>query len=415
MLDQLTPRPVTSWIRVDPTLAGTLERSSRAIARLDQALDGHPLLPAFLYRVRLEAVRRQAAVDGLLIDPWHLAAVLEGLRLRMDHAMRIIDRGVIFDAARHALTLHQWLTVPDFDQEGEVQQAETALATPEARVSPLLSAALGVHAWLDRDGMRPPIRSALVRYWTRHRVFRTPVPLTGATALRAETPWAIDAWVPIFLTALADEADDARQMLLDMERAWFSARRAVARRRSNSRAAAAIDMLAAAPLISATSLATGLGMAVKNALELLTGFCADGITIEVTHRSKRRLFGLAGLAPLRDEISPPRRPEPGRGRGRPPTIRLEVEPEPASPPPPERPMTPIERRAIDYSELEQGMAHLEQVIRDTRRTLDVLAKGEVAAGTVFSQDVAPARGRSSPEMDTPPDPLPEDVRVGKNE
>jgi len=228
MLDQLTPRPVTSWIRVDPTLAGTLERTSRAIARLDQALDGHPLLPAFLYRARLEAVRRQAAVDGLLIDPWHLAAVLEGLRLRMDHAMRIIDRGLIFDAARHALTLHQWLTVPDFDQEGEVQQAETALATPEARISPLLSAALGVHAWLDRDGMRPPIRAALVRYWTRHRVFRAPVPLTGATALRAETPWTIDAWVPVFLTALADEADDARQMLLDMERAWFSARRAVA-------------------------------------------------------------------------------------------------------------------------------------------------------------------------------------------
>src|ERR1017187_982034 len=103
-------------------------------------------------------------------------------------------------------------------------------------------------------------------------------------------------------------------------------------------------MLSAAPLISATSLATGLGMAVKNALELLTGFCADGITIEVTHRSKRRLFGLAGLAPLRDEISPPRRPEPGRGRGRPPTIRSEVEePRLASPLPPERPMTRLEK------------------------------------------------------------------------
>jgi hypothetical protein len=414
MLDQLIHRPVTSWIRVDPALAGSLERASRAIARLDQALDGHPLLPAFLYRARLEAVRRQAAVDGQLIDPWHLAAVLEGLRLRMDHAMRIIDRGVIFDAARHALALHQWLTVPDFDQEGEVQQAEAALATPEAQISPLLSAALGVHAWLDRDGTRPPIRAALVRYWTRHRVFRAPVPLTGATALRAETPWAIDAWVPVFLTALADEADDARQMLLDMERAWFAARRAVSGRRSNSRAAIAIDMLAAAPLISAASLARGLGMAAKNALELLTGFCADEIVIEVTHRSKRRLFGLAGLAPLRDEISPPRRPEPGRGRGRPPTIRLDAEPLLASTPQPERPMTPLERRAIDYSELEQGMAHLEQVIRDTRRTLDTLARGEVAAETVFSQDVAQARGQAAPEMDAP-DPLSEGVRVGENE
>jgi hypothetical protein len=104
LLDQLLLAPtVSSGIRVDPKLAGGLESAARAIARLDQALDGHPLLPAFLYRARLEAVRRQAAVDGQLIDPWHLAAVLEGLRLRMDHAMRIIDRGVIFDAARHAL------------------------------------------------------------------------------------------------------------------------------------------------------------------------------------------------------------------------------------------------------------------------------------------------------------------------
>jgi hypothetical protein len=296
----------------------------------------------------------------------------------MDHALRIIDRGVIFDAARHALSLHQWLTVPDFDQEGEVKKAEAALETPEARVSPLLSASLGVRAWLDHDGTRPPIRTALTRYWTRHGLLRAAVPLTGAAALRAETPWAVDTWIPVFLAALADEADDGRQSLLDMERAWLSARRAVAGRRSNSRAAVAVDMLAAAPLISAPSLAAGLGMALQNALELLDGFCAAGIAIEVTHRSKRRLFGLAGLAPLRDEVAPPRRPEPGRGRGRPPSIRDEAEALPESSLPAERPMTSIERRSIDYSELERGMAHLEQVVRDTRRTLDVLARGDAA-------------------------------------
>ena len=96
--------------------------------------------------------------------------------------------GVIFDAARHALTLHQWLTVPDFDQEGEVKQAEAALATLEARISPLLSAALGVHGWLDQGGTRPPIRTALVRHWTRHRLLRSPVPLTGASALVEALP-----------------------------------------------------------------------------------------------------------------------------------------------------------------------------------------------------------------------------------
>ena len=375
MVDQRTDTVSGSRIRIDPTLGSALERASRAVARLDQALDRHPLLPAFLYRIRLDAVRRQAAVDGQLIDPWHLAAVLEGLRLRMDHAMRIIDRGVIFDAARHALALHQWLTVPDFDQEGEVKQAEAVLETSRGQLSPLLSAALGMHAWLDRDGTRPPIRTALVRYWKRYRLLSAPVPLTGATALRAETPWAVEAWVPVFLNAVADEADDGRQLLLDMERVWFSARRAVAGRRSNSRAALAVDLLAAAPLISAPSLATGLGMAVKNALELLTSFCADGVAVEVSHRSKRRLFGLSGLAPLRDEVSPPRRPEPGRSRGRPPAIQeIEAESPPKSLPPPARPMTPIERRTIDYGELEGAMMHLELAIRDTHRTLDELAR-----------------------------------------
>ena len=39
-------------------------------------------------------------------------------------------------------------------------------------------------------------------------------------------------------------------------------------------------------------------MAVKNATQLLDHFCAAGIAVEVTHRSKRRLFGLRGVAPV---------------------------------------------------------------------------------------------------------------------
>jgi hypothetical protein len=65
-------------------------------------------------------------------------------------------------------------------------------------------------------------------------------------------------------------------------------------------------------------------MAVKNAAQLPDRFCADGIVIEETHRSKRRSFGLTTLAP-------PRRPEPGRGRGRPP--HLAIEPVVVEPPP----------------------------------------------------------------------------------
>ena len=62
-------------------------------------------------------------------------------------------------------------------------------------------------------------------------------------------------------------------------------------------------------------------MAVKNAIALLDAFAEAEIVVEVTRRSKRRLFGLPGLAPLRDAVAPPRRPDLGRGPGRPPAIR----------------------------------------------------------------------------------------------
>ena len=376
-MSDLPPQTREPPLTIGPETIGALERAAAAIARLDQALAGHPLLPAFLHRARLEAVRRQAAADGQAIDPWHLAAVLEGLRLRMDGALRIIDRGAIFDAARHALALHRWITAPGFDEEGLVRQAEAVLDRPGDPGTPLLSAAQSAHAWLDTGGSRAPLRAALIRHWRRHRLLRAPLPLTGARALGAEVPWEREAWIPAFLDALAGEAADGLQTLAQFERAWFTARGAVAGRRRHSRAPQAVDLLAAAPLLSATSLASGLGMAVKNATVLLDGLTDAGVAVEVTHRSKRRLFGLQGMAPLREEVAPPRRPEPGRGRGRPPTWLTEKAPAPE--PPPAGPLTPVERWTYDYAALDHWMAEAEQAMRRTRRTLDALAQKDLPA------------------------------------
>jgi len=329
----------------------------------------------------------------MAVRHWHLAALLEGLRLRMDLKLSILERGEIFDAARHAFDLYQWLVAPDFDQEGEVHQAQQALAATPRGMTPLLAAAQATHAWLGGDGRpggaRAPMRAALIRFWTREKLLRTPVPLTGAAALRAETPPDRAGWMEAFLAALAGEADDGMQLLMELERAWFAARAAVAGRRRHSRASAAVDMLAATPLVSATSLARGLGMAVKNAAALLDDFCAAGIAVEVSHRARRRLFGLQGQAPLRDNVSPPRRPLPGRGRGRPPGIPFD-EPVAEAPPPPLPPLTPIERRTFDYSDLDHWMAHLDQTVRQTRRTLQTLTS-PAPAPDVPGQDGAPGQ------------------------
>jgi hypothetical protein len=50
--------------RETPQLLAAVARASASIARLDYALASHPLLPAVLYRARLDAARRAAAVDG---------------------------------------------------------------------------------------------------------------------------------------------------------------------------------------------------------------------------------------------------------------------------------------------------------------------------------------------------------------
>jgi hypothetical protein len=129
-------------------------------------------------------------------------------------------------------------------------------------------------------------------------------------------------------------------------------------------------------------------MAVKNATALLDRFCREGIAIEMTHRSKRRLYGLAGLAPLRDGVAAPRRPEPGRGRGRPPLHRAEPPPLPPAPLAPARPLTPLERRALDYSDLEDAMSFADERIREARRRLAVL----LSAPQPVSDDLASERG-----------------------
>ena len=370
-------------------LTGALEHAAGMIARLDAALASHPLRPAWAWRARLDAIRRQAAIDGKAIDPWHLAALIEGVRLRLDHTPVLIDRGMLFAAAHHAFELYRWFAVPDETQRAAIRRAAEHLETVGTAQSPLLGAALAVHAWLDQGGARPPLRAALALYWQRRRVTALPCPLlTGAAALGADIPWARDDWIGHFLAALAEEAEDGLALLARLERHWFAARTAIAGRRRDSRAAAAIDILAAAPLVSATSLGQALGMATNNATRLLDGFVRLGIASEVTHRAKRRLYGLKHLAPLREAAAPPRRPLPGRRPGRPSAasvvddangevadMGLALVPSP--------PLHPLDRREFDFSELDHWLDLTDQAIRRTQRVLEVRSARPSAGLTDF--------------------------------
>jgi hypothetical protein len=116
-------------------------------------------------------------------------------------------------------------------------------------------------------------------------------------------------------------------------------------------------------------------MSIRRAIDLLDGFVRDDLVVEVTHRAKRRLFALRGLSPMRDEILPPRRPEPGRRPGRPRNDEAEAEvPKQISS---AAPLSPLQRGVFDYSVLEESMDHLESVIRRTRQSLGTLRQAEV--------------------------------------
>ena len=100
--------------------------------------------------------------------------------------------------------------------------------------------------------------------------------------------------------------------------------------------------------------------------DVLDRFVSAKIAVEVTHRSARRLFGLIDMTPVRIATTAPRRPIPGRGRARPRSAILPDDlAELVAPPPVSR----FEYPPIDYSALEEAMAHCDGVIRSARNRL----------------------------------------------
>lgn len=338
--------------------------------RVTQLLAGHPLLPAIRYRARLEAARRCSGVDGVLIDPWHLAAVLAGLRLRLN-GDSAAERGGTFDAARLALDVYGWLAEPDPDQEDEIRRAEAAIAAARAG-TPFHDVAFATRTWVEAGKSRMAMRAASVRHWHKHGLLPQGVPLVGAASLAAGESWEPETWVPRYFRALSNEADDLLLLVSRLDHAWRQAREVVRGGcRATSRAPALIDLLAAAPLLSSSAAAEALGVAPKNAIMILNDLAKRGVIIEVSRRAKRLLYALPGMAPLRAAVVGPKRPDVGRGRGRPRLARFDLEePQVVVDPPPPQPALP--RIDIDYSSLDAAMMEMEATTKRTRAALDAM-------------------------------------------
>jgi len=282
-----TPPPPLSF----KALGVDLTWATKAMTRLDYALGNHPLQETALYRLRLEAVRQMTSVDGAVLDPVHLAATLQGLRLQLS-SDNPWERADIIDATNAGFTLHQALTRPTQAQRIEIAGALVSLRSQPKGYGPLLASALAFHAWLDQGQTRLPMRAALGRFWIKRGLTRHALPLTGAAALRADISFERSVWVQTFFQALTEEATQSLDRLRALERVWRHARKSVAGQRRTSRAQEAIDMLASRPVITAAYLAATLGISTTAAHGLLNRFVEDGFARETTGRSAWRLYSL---------------------------------------------------------------------------------------------------------------------------
>ncbi|WP_174442000.1 hypothetical protein [Azospirillum brasilense] len=226
-----------------------------------------------------------------------------------------------------------------------------------------------MRAWLVADRPRGAVRAALPAALQATGVTRALLPiLAGADTLRPGSAMDPDGWTLAFADSLTREAEDGLLVLRRLEHAWRGARASIGPRRSNSRLPAAVDLLAATPLLGPARLASLLGCSVRGAGLMLEELVACGAAVEVTGRDSHRLYGLPNTEGIRGETAGPRRH--GHRRGRPPKI---VVPEPLAvteeePPAPAVPAR-LERLEVDYTALDALLADTNRVVERVQRLL----------------------------------------------
>jgi hypothetical protein len=367
-----------------------LEDAAAAVGRLDAALASNPLRRAWTFWSELDAARRHAEADGRRVDLFRLAAHLHGLPLRLGDTTSAPERGREIAGLNYAVELRSWMAAPDPEQLRLRDIALDSLRGCGGGQPALVATAQGMLAWLAGQGSRPAIRAAVPLYLRdRGTTIQALAAVTGGDALRAG-PDDPDSFTVRFLDAIRREAADDRDLLLTMEREWRGARLRVDHRagaRSNSRLPAAVDLLAASPLLSISALAEALGCSVEGASRMLEALVQLEVAAEVTGRTgrgARRLYGLRRLLPIRAETTAVQRRARGGQRGRPkrvlipPFAELADDPETVTRALDADPVEPARLAAVsfDFDALDRLIAAADERTRGVRRLLDRIARGE---------------------------------------
>ena len=292
-----------------------------AVGRLDAALAGNPLRRAWTFWSELDAARRHAEADGRKVDLFRLAAHLHGLPLRLGDTASAPERGREIAGLNYAIELRSWMAAPDPEQVRLRDIALDSLRAQDAasRCSPPRPAACstGWRGGAAGPPSAPPCRCTCATAGSRSTRW-PPSPAAMPCGPGRTDP---DGFTVRFLETVRREAAEGRDRLLTMEREWREARLRVDHRagaRSNSRLPAAVDLLAASPLLSISALAEALGCSVEGASRMLDALVQLEVAAEVTGRTgrgARRLYGLKRLLPIRAETTAVRRRTQGRAAG----------------------------------------------------------------------------------------------------
>src|SRR4051794_29469988 len=375
---------------VSGRIVTALEAAAVAVGRLDAALAGNPLRRAWTFWSELDAARRHAEADGRKVDLFRLAAHLHGLPLRLGDTTSAPERGREIANLNYAVELRSWMAAPDPEQQRLRDIALDSLRDRGGGQPALVATAQGMLDWLAGQGSRAAIRAAVPLYLRDRAItIHALAAVTGGDALRAG-PDDPDGFTVRFLETIQRQAADGRDRLLTMEREWREARIRVDHRagaRSNSRLPAAVDLLAASPLLSISALAEALGCSVEGASRMLDALVGLEVAAEVTGRTgrgARRLYGLRRLLPIRAETTATRRRARGGQRGRPkrvlpaPFAELADEPKAAAGAPDAEPVEPARLAAVsfDFDALDRLIAAADERTRGVRRLLDRIARGE---------------------------------------
>lgn len=372
-----------------------LERAATALARLDGALLGSPLVPAWQFRATLAAATALAEADGLRPDSRRVAAMALGLRQEAPAPLLSFasgeaerDQGAAAHALRLFLLLRDSLALdetPAADMDADpllhgVAAARAHLDRTHTDGPVLLAAGLGLRHWIETGGDRPSVWAALPGFLAGSGALRVPCPLVvGAGSLRTRADWSrpLPEWLRIFLHCVTREADQALTLLLDLERVWRQARRqAMAQSRSHSRLPQVVDLLALVPMVNPESLARFLSggrdprrghrpadddgpyCSPRGAAKILEKMEALGLVVELSGRGTHKVYSLPDLAPLRSQSQPA-----ARRRATPATA---AEPDRTSAPVPARlDAPPLDEAALDAAtaELDAVLSRLEARLR----------------------------------------------------